>query len=81
MLNGVLAPRFEPGDLQAVAGQPSLEHLIRAQQDRVQSSEQAFERLKELKLPLMKVSRLFQDPLGRESILQIARQLEEGGLL
>lgn len=75
VLNGFIAPRFVPGDLEALAGSAGLTELARVHEQRARMSAAAAERLKALGHPFCTVPRLYPERFGRRSIEEIAAHL------
>jgi anion-transporting ArsA/GET3 family ATPase len=71
VLNGAIASRFTPAEVQATQGTP-LGPTTHTHEFRAASSATSRERLATLGVPVLTVPRLFADPFGRQAIEQIA---------
>lgn len=75
VLNGFIAPRFSPSDLEKLAGAPELAALARVHEQRAGLSREARERLLTLGRPLVTVPRLYPERFGRRSVEEISAHL------
>lgn len=75
VLNGFIPPRFEAGELAALAGSAPLAELARVHELRAQMSAEAKQRLEALGAPMGLVPRLYPTRFGRKSVEEIAVHL------